>query len=216
MFIATYGCSYTSYIYPTYATILGCEHNVKNRAKSGVGNDWIFYKIMEDVKSGFIKNFDLVVVQWTGFTRWNYLTEKGWIGMDGSVLNPVNPDSRRTYKKIKSFYNIDYERQRFINYYHVIQNILQEKLFVLSYEKTDLDFVNIDNLHDEYKGDYQFTAYDKDHFLNEPWVDEHPTLLQHLEIARKILPLNETTEKRVTMCDKKIRKTQEFKLITCL
>jgi hypothetical protein len=82
-YILASGCSYTdddftSLLYPDYDTsydkwpsILGekLELPVKNIARSGVGNDYIFNKTVEDISKNY-KNIELVVIGWTEAWRW--------------------------------------------------------------------------------------------------------------------------------------------------
>jgi len=82
-YILASGCSYTddnftSLLYPDYDTsydkwpsILGekLELPVKNIARSGVGNDYIFNKTVEDISQNH-ENIELVVIGWTEAWRW--------------------------------------------------------------------------------------------------------------------------------------------------
>ena len=211
MQILTYGCSFTEYCLGTYADILSCDYHVVNRGRSGVGNDYILFQIMEDYKKGITQDFDLTVIQWTGFTRWNYKTVSRWHGLDGSVYNTYNTESRTTWNTIKRFYNPVFEKEKFINNMILINSLFKSAnipVVQLSYEKTDLDFINIDNIFEDYKGFYKFNPTS---FSKEIWTDDHPTLMQHLEIASQIASVSKNTTKHVEKIHNLILEKKEFK-----
>lgn len=68
----TFGCSFTDYVWPTWANILGYEFRdaeFYNFGKSGAGNQYIFNMIMQaDASYNFTHN-DIVIVQWTNVSR---------------------------------------------------------------------------------------------------------------------------------------------------
>lgn len=212
MYIRTYGCSFTNYLIGTYADILKCDHTVINQGLSGSGNDYIKHTLITDYKNNLLNNVDLVVVQWSGFTRWNYMTrKKQWIGLDGSIYNRANKESRRALKHVRSFYNVLYEQERFVNDIIIVKGFLDSlgiQNCILSLEKTDLDFVTVDNIAVDYKGDYVFESGQD--WITETTVDDHPTLLSHLQIAKQIAPVSDTTDKIVETVDNKIRQTKVF------
>lgn len=208
MRIIAYGCSFTSYCLGTYADILSCDYDVTNKGRSGVGNDYILHTLMQDFKNNILSQYDMVIVQWSGFTRWNYLASSKWLGLDGSIYNPYNVETKTAYNIIKRFYNPVYEKEKFINYMILVNGLLSNhNTIFLSYEKTNLDFIHVDNMFDTYKGDYEFlpTSFSKNN-----WTDDHPTLMQHLEIAKKMLPISSQAERKVSYLHNKIKTKKIF------
>jgi len=70
--IFTFGCSWTNYVWPTWAEMIRYTDQspeVHNWGISGIGNVGIFYRMIEcDLKNKFTEN-DLIIVQWTSWTR---------------------------------------------------------------------------------------------------------------------------------------------------
>lgn len=186
--IFTYGCSFTSYNWPSYADILGLQYKVYNRGTSGSGNERIFHSFMRDVKYNHISANDLVILQWSGTNRFNYLTPKGkWIG-DGNLLLPQN---KSIYNKIKGWYNPDYENEKNINLILGAEAIAKQigcKIIEMSlHPLSGIDKKFLENdLQNTYHGEYQFTEFPWKTILNSTFVDNHPTVLQHYDIAKSI------------------------------
>lgn len=92
-----FGCSYTSYSWPTWADMLGLEFDyMENWGLSGIGNRAIAERIAEaNAKHQFTKD-DVVIVQWSSHLRndfWhmNSLPERlaNW-KTAGSIFNYIN------------------------------------------------------------------------------------------------------------------------------
>lgn len=67
----TVGCSHTSYVWPTFADILGLEYDThQNWGLSGIGNYAIMIRAVELLDS--YKDGDTVIVQWTYPTRFDF------------------------------------------------------------------------------------------------------------------------------------------------
>lgn len=66
-----FGCSFTSYYWPTWADIIGQEFGNKfyNLAMSGAGNELMFHKLTEAHARYNITTDDLVIICWTNFSR---------------------------------------------------------------------------------------------------------------------------------------------------
>jgi hypothetical protein len=81
--IFAFGCSFTSYLYPTWADIIYKSMNPDvefyNLGKSGGGNLFISHRIVEANKKYKFNEDDLVVVMWSTFARIDfYRTGFGW------------------------------------------------------------------------------------------------------------------------------------------
>jgi hypothetical protein len=70
--IFTFGCSWTHYVWPTWADMIRYTDQaptVFNWGRSGIGNVGIFYRMIEcDLTNKFTEN-DLIIVQWSSWTR---------------------------------------------------------------------------------------------------------------------------------------------------
>ena len=103
----TFGCSFTDYLWPTWANILGYEFREAefyNFGKSGAGNHYIFNMLMQ---ADAVYNFtheDLIIVQWTNVGREDRYFHPGSkvfeAGSDrdrGGWVTPGNIYSQGTY-----------------------------------------------------------------------------------------------------------------------
>lgn len=69
----TFGCSYTSYAWPTWAELYSVQHDqFYNYGCIGVGNKAIFERLMQAISKHNISKDDVVVVQWTHHTRFDW------------------------------------------------------------------------------------------------------------------------------------------------
>jgi hypothetical protein len=75
-----FGCSFTNYIWPTWADIIGQDIEFyENWGKVGAGNHFIFNSIMEcDAKYHFNED-DLVIVMWSGIEREDRYLNNEWV-----------------------------------------------------------------------------------------------------------------------------------------
>ena len=217
MQIITYGCSFTKYIYPTYADILNLEIPVINRGFPGSGNDRIYYNIMQDYHTGILEKCSLIVVQWSGENRFEYLNRKTkWIGNGPITL----PDNAHIFNKVSKWYNTEYELTKTLNLITVTKHLLGSldvPVFYMSMlevtqraqlQGINLNFIDIDNLKDTYAGGYEFD--------NVSWKkDNHPTVIEHLNIANNIankynIHLSKNTIIRAQEVDSNIRTNRLF------
>ena len=89
--IFTFGCSFTSFSWPTWADILIEDYKNKgfegyNYGRCGAGNQYIFVKLMEaNIKYKFTKD-DLILVCWTTMQREDRFVNNGWI-TPGSIYS---------------------------------------------------------------------------------------------------------------------------------
>ena len=86
----TFGCSFTSYMWPTWADVVSKEMpdaEFYNFGISGSGNPLISYRIPEANNRYKFTDTDLVMVMFTTFCREDrWTTEKGWL-TGGNIFN---------------------------------------------------------------------------------------------------------------------------------
>lgn len=88
-----FGCSFTRYYWPTWADILSKEMpNTEcfNYGKSGAGNPFMFYSLMEAHAKYTLSKDDLVIIMWTNTAREDRYVQKNW-------LTPGNIYTQTTY-----------------------------------------------------------------------------------------------------------------------
>jgi hypothetical protein len=84
----SFGCSFTSYHWPTWADIAGRNFDVfENWGGPGGGNAFIFYSLCEAIKRNSIGANDTVAIMWTSISREDRWTHSdGWLTV-GSIYN---------------------------------------------------------------------------------------------------------------------------------
>jgi hypothetical protein len=162
-----------------------------NQGISGGGNERIFYLLMKDLREKKLRKTDAVVVQWTGPYRFDYLTKNQvWMAY-GNIIDPDNKHAKAIWHRIRAWYNPDYELEKTRNYVNTTLELLKtyglKKVYLSLSDLTDAipksSFLEHD-MFNTYKGGYKFkgNTFVKD----SPFTDDHPTLLEHLEIANKV------------------------------
>lgn len=81
----TFGCSFTSYSWPSWADILLSEFSGENWAKAGGGNKFIFESLIECHVTNQITSKDLVIIMWSSFPREDRFI-KNW-KLCGNIFN---------------------------------------------------------------------------------------------------------------------------------
>jgi len=83
----TFGCSFTSYFWPTWADTLGCEFDYfENWGQIGGGNQFIFNSLIECIKRNQLTNKDTVIIMWTSIAREDRWVKGQWL-TPGSIYN---------------------------------------------------------------------------------------------------------------------------------
>ena len=100
-----FGCSYTSYNWPTWADIIGYsyESNYYNCGKSGAGNIYIFNMLMQVDQMNKLTKDDLVIIQWSSITREDRYVHNNWI-TKGGLLNYYPEDYINKYCDMRGFF----------------------------------------------------------------------------------------------------------------
>jgi hypothetical protein len=86
--VFTFGCSFTNWIWPTWADIIAVQTGlpVYNGALAGLGNVGISYRMYEyDMKYNFTPD-DLILVMWTGWSREDRYLNNQW-KLCGNIFN---------------------------------------------------------------------------------------------------------------------------------
>lgn len=82
----TYGCSFTRYLWPTWADILHQVMPGENWALSGGGNKFIFESLIESLVTHNINNQDTIIIMWSSWAREDRYSTGGW-KLAGNVYN---------------------------------------------------------------------------------------------------------------------------------
>jgi len=85
--LLTFGCSFTSYDWSTWADILGREfEHFTNHGMCGAGNTYIFNQVMQSVALGEIDKSSTVIIMWSNVIREDRWVKGSWIS-PGCIYN---------------------------------------------------------------------------------------------------------------------------------
>ena len=98
----TFGCSYTSYVYPMWPWHLIDNYDeIYNFGRAGAGNDYIFHSIVDALKKHKIQQGDTVVIIWSSYYRYDYQNEAGgWLLSGGLFSNDLQDKTVRNLQKV--------------------------------------------------------------------------------------------------------------------
>lgn len=189
--IFAFGCSYTHFLWPTWANIIEDDLNIsaQNWGLSGIGNVGIFHKILEcDLKNKFTDK-DLILVNWSSWSREDRVNSLGDWQAGGNVFN-------------NHFYDKRFIKQHWTETNDIVKNstaiISANKMFNINYQSHMIDYEG-DTEYGETR--YNFSNYKfyldsmpkKNIFdtscntrFNNLINDLHPDVLCHLDHVKTI------------------------------
>ncbi len=202
--IFTFGCSFTNYIWPTWADIIAEDLNLpyKNFGISGLGNVGIATLMLEcDLKYKFTDS-DLILVNWSSWHREDRVGRGGEWRAGGSIFNNVFYDdtfinkywsepndiirnstaiisSNRMYKIHFQSHMIDYE-----GFFENIDTTAERVGLFTPYLEYDMEKYKfyVDSLPKK----VIFNTENNSHFDNKMLRDDHPDIMCHLNHATTI------------------------------
>lgn len=102
----TFGCSFTQYWWPTWADILGYQHDFyENWGRCGAGNQFVFNALIEcDLRNTLTKD-DLVCIMFTNVCREDRYVQKNWLTA-GNIFSQKIYDAKflRRFADIRGYY----------------------------------------------------------------------------------------------------------------
>tara|TARA_B110000503_G_scaffold140662_1_gene232127 strand:+ start:2262 stop:3095 length:834 start_codon:yes stop_codon:yes gene_type:complete len=122
----TFGCSFTSYAWPTWANIIAFDQDLEihNFAQAGMGNFGIANRVIEaDLKYKF-KDDDIICIMWTSWDREDRIKNTSW-NCNGSIFF-----NNEYYDKlyIKKFYDEGHKVVSNTFYIHAINKLYGDKI----------------------------------------------------------------------------------------
>jgi hypothetical protein len=131
----TFGCSYTSFCWPTWADFVGQGFDeYYNYGQSGGGNQFILEQVTEaDVTHKFNHN-DTVIIMWSTYHRHDLYKNNEWI-TSGNVLN-AKPLYDDVY--LDKFFDVKGSVLHSLNYIHAAQQILEDRVTCHMSSMTDI------------------------------------------------------------------------------
>lgn len=194
-----FGCSYTHYLWPTWANIIARDTGLpfQNWGKSGAGNVYIHHKMVEAKIKESINDDDLVIVNWTSWHREDRVNLNGDWMLGGNIFNNNSNYDKRFIKNYHSIYNdIVKNATAIISGNHAMKIAYQSHM--IDYENM-VEYPGLNQLHaDELSARYSYfndalpekKIFDqRDHtFFSgaSQGLDHHPDILGQLCHAKQI------------------------------
>jgi hypothetical protein len=205
--IFTFGCSFTEYIWPTWADIILKDNKGYNFGKTGAGYDQIMYSILEADRQYTFTHEDKIIIMFTTPIRWDLIkgSKTSWI-CSGQITNSNYSQYLDELYSVdglifKSIYNIvlidSYLKQKHLNYYFgSINNLFQdvgnyfenlelepETYELIDHVRSNIKF-NMTSFHDYLYPNSKEWVKTK---VWEEYVDYHPTITEQYEWVKNIL-----------------------------
>lgn len=183
----TFGCSYTQFIWPTWADIIAYDLSIpyQNWGLAGTGNISIAHRMLEcDLRNKFTDR-DLILVNWSSFHREDRVDTGVWDRCGNVFTNPKygNEFIKRYWSPtndiVKNCTAIISSNKMFnINY----QSYLIDYQDVFPGREVVYDFTQYGYYLDNMPEKHIFESYGNSQF-SETISDHHPDILHHLKHA---------------------------------
>ena len=204
----TFGCSYTSFNWSTWADILGnSAEEFQNWGMTGGGNQFIFNSVHECNQRNKFQTGDTVIVCWSGTTRMDWYKSGRWSSMGNVYTQPLFD---------RNLIDLCADERGFllrdIVFVEAVRRLLQQSnatwyfLSMVDFDTgTNKDVVNLysDTL-DCIRPSFETVLKDRKPIQ----IDLHPTPMEHLTYLDKVLPeipVSEHTRLKVAQEDSTIR-----------
>lgn len=191
----TFGCSFTSYFWPTWADILGKEFDYyENWGRRGAGNFYIGQSISEaSIRRNFSSD-DTIMVMWSNCLREDRYIDNKWKHFTATIFKEYPEISCERGFVIRDLY-----------YMHMAKNFLDHigcKYYMMSIMNFSLKnggsikiknskIKDVSNLYLDTLNIIKPSVHEvifKYDWYNTGRKDSHPIPLEHLEYIQKILP----------------------------
>lgn len=213
-----FGCSYTSYAYPTWADLIGINFkNYYNYGRAGCSNTYIMNRIVEaDSIYKFNPATDYVIIMLTGFGRFSYLPpDSSWQTKGDLHSYNHNTNDPVTVEFVNNMWSDDWAvyqswiaakviKQTLKNIkHHIVMGIdnsayIDGTAKVSDYMKPMADeiykMLDVDITLDKWKEKNQY--YDSPNWTEENRVDGHPSTNVYLKYIEEFFPRFNTTKTR--------------------
>lgn len=219
-----FGCSFTKYLYPTYADLISLNFDFyENWGQGGAGNHYIFNSFIEANQRHNFHPGDTIIIQWTNTGREDRYLNDSWIG-DGNIYSQTTYDDEWVKKFVTERGCLVRDLAFIKACYLILKSIGCNFQFISMVplykhnEWKDSFFKNHDDVYKLYKDvievirpSYYEIIFKGNWSLdityqNKP-RDQHPSPLEHLQYVEKILPEYQITQ---SMQQLAIEKTEKF------
>ena len=226
----TFGCSFTSYQWPTWADVVGRNFDYyRNWAQAGGGNQFIFNSLIEANARKKFTSDDTIIIMWTNVTREDRYVDRSWLSPGNIYVNQSVYDE----KFIKKFADDRGYLIRDLATIAAAVELLEHwgvKYHLLSMVPlTNLDQYNVKPSPDSDVIALYSSAIEKikpsvyEVVFNFDWFsknvngikefDAHPIPSEHLEYVEKVLPeypISDATREWVKQFDRSAHRLDNF------
>lgn len=211
-----FGCSFTSWHWPTWADVIGHEfpaENYRNLGMCATGNEFAFHKLTQAHAKYNLTKDDLVVICWTNFAREDRYIKNEWFTPGNIFTQDMYP-----LEWVEKWFDLKGALLKTSSYIaaakHILDSIGCKYIFTSMMPMTQIDEYDSLFAGDEFKDVFDLykayynelkpsiveTLYGRGNYSNpEPatitwssdmgfdWKDNHPTPLQHRQFVEKVL-----------------------------
>lgn len=197
-----FGCSWTEFIWPTWADIVSWDLEIpyENWGMSGGCNQSIQIRLVEcDFRNTFTPE-DLIVINWTGFNRESRFKKTDW-NTGGSVFNNLN------YSKewVNKYWDPDWDEMRNKSIIHLVGKAYGD---LISYQSSIAEYEDGSDIAEFYSRHIKKIPLFQvnNSFYNGRCSDPHPDILAHLNYVETQLypalnlgPVKQSTKDKCNM-----------------
>ena len=190
-----FGCSFTSFIWPTWADIIAHEFHAQgkeayNFGLSGSGNENIMHSVIKAYHDYDINDDDLVIIMWTSWNRMDYINGAYWAQW-GNILRFDGVDEE--HAGMMTTWSLELDIVKSISAYTAVNNLINVSAnFSLAHEVFHIVSPEDDPLLYKYinfrmPNTWNFKSRQAVHGILAWWVhkyDGHPTPLTHLQFTQ--------------------------------
>lgn len=214
-----FGCSFTSYCWPTWADLVSKEMPnaiFYNLGQPGAGNQYISYMIAEANQKYQFNKDDLVIILWSTFLREDRYIDDQWITNGNIYNNPLYDDYfLKKYVDHKGFIYRDLAHMELSTGYLSNKCDFYNLLSVPPYEESETPnnskkrYIDIETKFLSLVKNFPKSMYELE--FSEGWVTEyskdidsgHPTTIRYFSFLEKLgFNLSETTRQYAEECTK--------------
>ena len=118
-----FGCSYTHYLYPTWADLYGAEFDeYYNLAQIGAGNQCIFEKLVEADITYQFKPDDTIIIMWSTCHRHDLYKDNKWV-TPGHIFSAAQVYDE---EYIRNYFDIKGSILHTFNYIYAAKKLLEQ------------------------------------------------------------------------------------------
>lgn len=195
----TFGCSFTNYMWPTWANIIAFDQQIelKNFAVAGMGNVGIMQRVLEaDLKYKFTPD-DQIMIMWTSWSREDKVIDNHYQGK-GSIFN-----HNFSYQWLKDNWSMENDIIKNISAIHIVNKLYGDYIVWQGHSSkpytSEIDghkeiytkriteeysTALVTKLYQQALPDIEYRILEQDKLAFDCFGDSHPDVVEHMEIVK--------------------------------